>query len=359
MNALERITAVLNHKLPDRVPLAEMWIDSTVVKAIHPGGDYNDLVEYLDTDVVTVPTMVYADHEVEWVDKGKRIFKDKWGALQICPHEGVPVPVKPPRIETPEDLASYVPPAPAKSPVPAKIRALKERFPNGEKAVAVVGESGWAPAVYLRGGLENLLMDFGLRPDFVKDLMKIGVAYYTELYSLAVAAGADIVFLGDDYSDKNGPMISPAQFEEIVLPADTAVVGAIKKAGAYCIKHTDGDIRKIMDMLVGTGLDCLGPLEGVPGMELDKIHERYGGKIAVMGNVSIDLLSRGSVEEVIKATKELLGTVSAKGPHIMASANTITSSVKPENFLAMIETTKEVGTYPIDGTSLVVDGGEQ
>ena len=352
MNSLERMSAVLEHKLPDRVPLAELWIDPGVVNAILPGAHWNDLAVHLDTDIVTVPTMIYEKHEVEWVDREKHIFRDKWGALQILPHEAVPVTAKPPRIETPEDLATYKPPDPAQSPVPERVRRMKERFPNGEKAVCVIGESGWAPAVYLRAGLENLLLDFALRPEFVKDVMKIGTEYYCDLYQRATAAGADIVLLGDDYSDKNGPMMSPRQFDEIILPCDAAVVASIKKAGAYCIKHTDGDIRKIMDQLVGTGLDCLGPLEPVPGMELDAILQRYPGKIAVMGNLSVDLLARGSEEDVIKATKQALATVSAIGPHIMSSANTITSVVKPENFLAMVNTTKEFGKYPIDVSKL-------
>ena len=117
MNSQERMAAVLEHRLPDRVPLAELWIDPGVMEAIHPGGDWNDLVEYLDTDVVTVPTMIYEEHEVEWVDRQQRIFRDKWGALQISRYDGVPVPTKPPRIETEQDLASYEPPDPAKSPV--------------------------------------------------------------------------------------------------------------------------------------------------------------------------------------------------------------------------------------------------
>lgn len=352
MNSQERMAAVLEHRLPDRVPLAELWIDPGIVEAIHPGGDWNDLIEHLDMDVVTVPTMIYEDDEVEWVDRQERIFRDKWGALQISLQGGVPVPIKPPRIETVEDLASYKPPDPAESPVIEKTRRLKEKYPNGEKAICCVGESGWAPAVFLRGGLENLLLDFALRPDFVKDLMKIGTEYYCELYRLVVPAGADIVLLGDDYSDKNGPMMSPKQFAELILPSDTAVVSAVKDAGAYCIKHTDGDIRMIMDMLVGTGLDCLGPLEPVPGMELAPILERYPGKITVMGNINIDLLSRGSEEDVVMEVKRTLATVSATGPHIMSSANTITSSVKPENFLAMINTTRRFGQYPIRVESL-------
>jgi len=355
MNSRERMQTVLDHKLPDRVPLGELWIDPKIVNALAPGKDCNTLVEELEMDIVTVPTMIYEPHEVEWVDTEKRIFRDKWGGLQIQPQEGVPIHTEPALIESPEDLARYTPPDPADSPVPDKIRKLKERYPNGEKAICCVAESGWAPAISLRGGLGNFLLDFGLRPEFVKDLLTVGRDYYIELFKLVVEAGADIILLGDDYSDKNGPMMSPRQFDELILPCDATVIAAIKRTGAYCIKHTDGDIRKIMDQLVGTGLDCLGPLEPVPGMELDKIFEKYPGKITVMGNINIDLLSRGTEEEVVAATKRCLAEVSAVGPHIMSSANTISESVKPENFLAMIRTTQEYGVYPIDRDRILAE----
>ena len=357
MNPRERMIAVLQHRKADRVPIAEMWIDPSIVRAVIGSGGSNELADHLDMDVVTVPTMVYDQDEVEWVDReaAHPLFRDKWGALQIMDGAGVPVPTKPPRIETAADLARYAPPDPADSLVVGKIRQLKERYPNGERAIAVVAESGWAPAVYLRGGLENLLLDFALRPDFVKDLMKVGADYYAELLPCAIRAGADLCFLGDDYSDKNGPMMSPRQFEEIILPCDAKVVAAIKGVGGYVIKHTDGDIRKIMDGLVDTGLDGLGPLEPVPGMELDGVLGRYPGRITVMGNIDVDLLSRGSVDDVIRATKRLLATVSDVGSHIMSSANTIASSVAPENFVAMVRTAQEFGTYPIDTESLLAE----
>ena len=346
MNSRERVLTTLKHQQADRVPIAEMWIDPKVVQAIVPGArDSNDLVERLGLDMVTVPTMIYETDEVEWVDRDSGVFRDKWGALQHLTEEAIPVPSPPALIESEEDLARYRPPDPAGSPIIEKVRRLKARYP--EKAVAVVGESGWAPAVYMRGGIENLFLDLAERPQFAKDLMGIGAAYYAELFPLAIAAGADVVFLGDDYCDKRGPMMSPQMFEEIILPHDAAVVAAIKKAGAYCIKHIDGDIRKIMDPLVGTGLDALGPLQDVPGMELDRIFERYPGRITVMGNVDVDLLGRGTVKEVEAATRRLLREVSAKGPHIMSSGNTIASCVRPENYLAMVRTTQNLGTYPI------------
>jgi uroporphyrinogen decarboxylase len=347
MNSRERVLATLDHRQADRVPIAEMWIDSIIVRMILPGAsDSNDLAEYLDLDMVTVPTMIYEPDEVDWVDREKGLFRDKWGALQHLTHEAIPVPVKPALIETEDDLARYIPPDPSKSPIIEKVRQLRMRFPD--KAVAVVGESGWAPAVYLRGGLENLFVDLLMRPEFASSLMSIGASYYSKLYVLAIEAGADVVFLGDDYSDNRGPMMPPEIFDELILPHDAAVVASIKRAGAHCIKHTDGDIRLIMDQLVATGLDALGPLQDVPGMELDKILEKYPGRITLMGNMSVDLLSRGTVDEVIAATKRLLREVSAKGPHIMSSGNTISSSVRPENFLAMVQTTREFGNYPIN-----------
>ena len=350
MNSRERVIATLEHRKADRVPIAEMWIDPKIVRGIIDSEDWNELVDHLDMDIVTVPTMVYEKDEVDWVDRDAEfpVFRDKWGALQMLTEDAVPVPANPPRIETADDLAKYVPPDPRDSPVIAKIRRLKKKHPNGERAIAVVGESGWAPSVFMRGGLENLLLDFAMRPDFVKDLMRIGTEYYAELFPILIDAGADICFMGDDYSDKNGPMMSPKQFDEIILPCDAEVVSAVKKAGGYVIKHCDGDIRKIMGQLIGTGLDCLGPLEDVPGMELDAILEKYPGKISVMGNVGVDVLSRGTEEEVVAATRRLLDAVSVKGGHIMSSGNTIASSVNPHNFLAMVRTTKEYGAYPID-----------
>jgi|GEM_PF-202993 len=354
MNSRDRLLAVLEGRRPDRVPIAEMWIDPGVAEALLPGADANTLVEHLGLDMVTVPTMIYEPDEVEWTDPDRGMFRDKWGALQICPETGVPVPWGEPLIETAADLAAYRSPDPAQSPVLDRIRRLKARYPNGAKAIGIVGESGWAPAVYLRAGLENLFLDFALRPEFVKDLMRIGTEYYAELYPLAVAAGADIVLLGDDYADKNGPMMSPAQFEDIILPCDTAVVAAAKAAGGHVIKHCDGNLRKILDMLVGTGLDGLGPLEPVPGMELDRIFADTGGRVALMGNVSVDLLSRGSVDDVVRATKRTLATAAA-GPHILSSANTISSSVKPENFAAMVATGREFGCCPVDSAALLED----
>jgi len=170
--------------------------------------------------------------------------------------------------------------------------------------------------------------------------------YHVELYRRVIKEGIEIILLGDDYAGKTGPLISPDDFQRFVLPGLTRIVKEIKGAGAYVIKHTDGDLWKIMDMLVSTGLDYLGPLQASAGTDLALIKNRYP-KVAVMGSVEVDVLVRGTKEETIKETRENIKKYSPGGRHILSSSNTISSGVQPENLRAMIETAKKAGFYPI------------
>ncbi len=253
---------------------------------------------------------------------------------------------RPARIETEADLADYTPPDPDDSPALSQARQLIERF-KGERAIVAVGEATFAPQQFLRGGVEYLLMDYIDRPQFIEGIARIGVDYYCELYRKMIAEGVEVFLLGDDYAGKSGPMMSPAHFEQFILPGLTEVVQTIKSAGGYVIKHTDGNIWPLVDMLISTGVDMLGPLEPAH-MDLEKVREHANGKVGVMGNVDVDLLARGTEQQVRQATRELIERVSPGGRHILSSGNTIASYVNPHNYKAMLDTIKSHGMYPID-----------
>ncbi|HBR19435.1 MAG: hypothetical protein A2Y13_04395 [Planctomycetes bacterium GWC2_45_44] len=346
MNSRERVLKVLDGQMPDRVPVMEIFIDPKVIDSICPGMSHEDFIDYAEVDCVTCLTMADSPENISWVDKEKKIFRDKWGALQQLTEEVIPVQIEPARIQTENDLKKYQPPDPAKSPVFGYVRKLVKRF-KGKRAIAVVGEAAFAPAQYLRSGLANLMLDFVMNPAFAKKLLQIGVDYHIELYKRLIKnEGVEIVVLGDDYAYKNGPFMSPQHFEQFILPCLKTVVKAIKDAGGFVIKHTDGDIWKIVDMIVSSGVDMLGPLEPAY-MQLDKVRSRFKNKVGVLGNIDIDLLSTGTTEQVKAATIELIKRVSPSGGHIVSSGNSISSSVKGENFMAMIKTVKEFGKYPI------------
>jgi uroporphyrinogen decarboxylase len=125
------------------------------------------------------------------------------------------------------------------------------------------------------------------------------------------------------------------------------VVEDIKSHGAYCVKHTDGNIWTILEDIVNTGVDGIGPLEPGAGMDLAEVKRATGDRVCVVGNIDVDLLCRGSTAQVRQATRVLIDGVSPGGGHILSSGNSITSAVQPENFRVMVETAHEHGRYPI------------
>jgi uroporphyrinogen decarboxylase len=169
-----------------------------------------------------------------------------------------------------------------------------------------------------------------------------------EVARKAVRAGADVIILGDDYAGNQGPFVSPAVFKEFMQPRLERMVDAIHKEGAKVIKHSDGNLWPILDMIVDAGIDGIHPIEPIAGMDIGEVKRQYGDRVCVLGNIDCSyLLSEGTTEEVEAAVKECIRKASYGGGHIIGSSNSIHSSVKPENYLAMIQAVKKYGKYPL------------
>ncbi len=322
----------------------ELAVDQSVWKAIDPEAGYYDFLAEVGLDIICCGLETYPE-DITWIDREQQIFRNKWGVTSAFTRELLAVTLPPARIQSEEDLRHYTPPDPHAPHLLRAVRNVVNRF-KGEKAVAFVGEEVFAVSQYLRGGLENLMFDYALDPDLVLKLAKIGEEYYIELYRTLAKEGVEIIVLGDDYAGKNGPFMSPEHFERYIFPGLKRVVKEIKGAGMFCIKHSDGNLRKILHLITETGVDGLGPLEPTEGMDLRELRKLYNG--VLVGNIDVDLLSRGTEEQVRRATSDCLARVSSTGRHILSSANSISSSVDPKNFLAMIDTVKTCGKYPIE-----------
>jgi len=164
-------------------------------------------------------------------------------------------------------------------------------------------------------------------------------------------AGVDILLTGDDYAGMTGALMSPRHFREFVLPYLQKAVDIAHQHGLPFIKHSDGNLWKILDMIVDTGIDGLHPNEPMAGMDIREVKEKYGHRIAVVGNVDCSmLLPSGTEEQVIEAVKETIAKASVGGGHILSSSNSIHPAVKPENYRAMVSAAREHGRYPLDSS---------
>ena len=319
-------------RVPDRVPVMELAIDWKVMAGLGYR-DYFGMIEGLELDVVPVDQVLYLLGGRKLLSRWVKTYRDEWGVLRRFMDDLLPVPVGHP-IRTMEDLKRFPRPDPSRNPALRAIAYARKRA--GDKPLLMLARTDFAASWYLCG-MENLLESYVTQPELALRLAEMVSTYAAELFARAVAAGVGIIALTDDYAYKSGPIMSPEHFRAFVLPALRKAVGAAKSLGAFCIKHTDGNIWPIIDDIVDTGIDALGPLEPGAGMDLREVKRRFGDRIAVVGNVDVDLLSRGSREDVVTVVRDLLRDVSSGGGHILSSGNTIAASVRPENYRAMVE----------------------
>lgn len=331
MKPRERVLAALHRTPVDRVPVMEMAIDWKVMRGLG-FRRYLDMIEGLDLDGVSVNQMLYVLGWRRFVLPFVKYYTDEWGVRSRLAGELLPVPVGHP-VPNLARLDGFRPPDPSKSPLLDAVRYVRRRVPD--RAVIMVSRNDFAASWFLCG-MEELLISFIETPALADRLGEMASDYYTRLFRLAVKAGVDVVFLTDDYAFKSGTLMSRGHFERFILPWLRRGVEAVHAAGGLCVKHTDGNIAGIIDLLVDTGIDGLGPLEPAAGNDLIEVQKNWGSRVALMGNIDVDLLSRGSGEQVDAASRNLVCALAKKGGHILSSGNTVTSSVTPANFLTMI-----------------------
>lgn len=170
---------------------------------------------------------------------------------------------------------------------------------------------------------------------------------FIEKYS---SLGVDCVFDGEDLAGRNGCLFSPRDYMRFYAPRFQQLSRLIHEKDMLYLRHTDGNIMNFADeFLLGSGFDAYQSVDPSAGMDLRVVKERYGAQIALMGNVDCGrVLHLGTRDDVVDETKKVMKIASPGGGHILSSSNTIHSAVPTDNFLQMLETAREYGTYPIN-----------
>ncbi|NOX57011.1 MAG: hypothetical protein GXP27_21745 [Planctomycetes bacterium] len=356
MNGYERFMAALRREQPDRVPLWELIVNEPTLSA-WGARSLLEFVEQEDLDAITIFEDVRLrpcePAEVAEISRGRatasdeeRLVVDDWGIVWGNTEFDIPYPVTGP-IADASDLRNYSPPDPDEDFRLESLRQAVARF-KGERAIVFLTHDGFEFPHYLRGGMDYLFMDYIENPSLVHELAELTLDYKVRLMQRAIDVGADVVVSGDDYASRAGPVMSPDHFREFVWPYLKRSVEAAHERNVPYIKHTDGKIWMILDM-VEAGIDAIDPLEQLADMDIGRVKQQYGDRVTIVGNVDCtELLPHATPEEVEEAVKETIAKGSPGGGHILASSNSIHPSVRPENYRAMVEAARRWGQYPLD-----------
>ncbi len=344
MNGLERVMTALKIQEPDRVPHFER-IARRVREAILPGASEEDIVEHLDLDGVR-----FIDRTHSWsyenVGEGEKVKRDQWGGLVRYSSEDNPIPMEP-AIKSEKDLDSYKLPDPDEEWRYEHLRQLVKRF-KGERAIVV----GVTDIFAL--GRENFLGDLNYframvkNPDFIYRANEFMMDYQLRYMRNCIDMGVDIFWINGDWAMTERPMVSREFTERFLAPPFKKLVDFAHSRGVPVIKHTDGNIWPIYDTIIDAGADGLHPIDPMAGMDIGEAKATFGDKICLCGNVSCAFsLVSGTEEEVRRETREVIRKAGEGGGLICMSSNSIHSGINPKNYLAMVETIREFGQYPL------------
>jgi uroporphyrinogen decarboxylase len=337
------MTALKREEEPDYVPIWELIINEPVINKLYGNVSYLDFADKIDLDGVTAPEDMRI---VRYQDKPKFSVIDDFGIRWT--YSGVVFQPSEGPIKRPEDIDSIELPDPDDKRRYYNLKTAVERF-KGRKAIVFLSHDGFEHSWYLLGGITNLLRMYVVNAKAAKSLVERVWRYKEKVIRNAIELGADILLTGDDYAFRDRLMMSPTHFKEFVVPYLQKAVEIAKKNSMPFIKHTDGNLWEVMDTIIGTGIDGLHPLEPMADMDIGRVKERYGDKIAVLGNIDCSyVLPQGTEKEVSDAVKETIAKGSPGGGHILSSSNSIHHGVNPENYRTMVEVARKYGKYPID-----------
>lgn len=142
---------------------------------------------------------------------------------------------------------------------------------------------------------------------------------------------------------------SPKIFRELALPVLKHVTALAFEMGIPTHVHSCGPEKLLVKIAAEeTHLTVIDPLE-IPPMgdcDLAELKRRYGDKIVLKGNLhTTEVMLRGSVEDVIAASKKAIDDAGAGGGFILSTGDQCGRDTPDANLFAMVETARTYGRY--------------
>lgn len=146
-------------------------------------------------------------------------------------------------------------------------------------------------------GYQNTIFDMQDEEPLIRDLLHKIVEFNTYIIQQYADMGVDVLTYAEDLGMQSGPMLSPGNFRDYILPCYQHMLRPAKEKGILVHMHSDGDIRTLAPMLMECGMDVLNLQDLVNG--IDWIKQNLKGKVCIDLDIDRQLITPfGSPKEV-------------------------------------------------------------
>ena len=227
----------------------------------------------------------------------------------------------------------------------SKLGKLKADMPDGMKLMIMCPGGVLENVTYLMG-YDNLCLMLYDEPELVKRVFdEVGerlVRYYKNCLEYDTVG---MIVCNDDWGFNTQPFLSPDQMREYVIPWHEKIVKLGHEAGRPVILHSCGNLKTLIDDIVGMGYDAKHSYEDNI-FPVEEAYEAWHERIAILGGMDVDFVIRRPAEEIRSRVAAMMERTATRGGWAIGTGNSVPEYIPVGQYLAMVETA--LGYNPLE-----------
>jgi len=187
-------------------------------------------------------------------------------------------------------------------------------------------------------GTEGMAFALVDEPEVVRLVFeKLGRLIVASDRQLATMKGIGALRQGDDLGFKTGTFLSPTLMRELVFPIYTQMTKVAHDAGMPFVLHSCGQLADIYDDLIDNcHIDAKHSFEETI-MPVEQFKQKYGKRVTPLGGLDVDMVCRGTPEQLRKYTREKIEKCFGDGYWALGTGNSLTDYMPIQNYRMVLE----------------------
>ncbi|MGN0742253.1 MAG: uroporphyrinogen decarboxylase family protein [Candidatus Fimadaptatus sp.] len=220
----------------------------------------------------------------------------------------------------------------------SRLEEIAPYLPEGMKLM-VMGPGGVLENVISLVGYENLCFMLFDDPGLVGEIFDAVGSRLLRYYERAVVYDSvGMLMSNDDWGFNSQTFLSVEDMRKYVFPWHRRFVETAHRHGKPALLHSCGYMNDVMeDIIEYMRFDGKHSYEDNI-LPVEESYRRWGDRIAILGGMDIDFITRGTPEAVRARCEGMLKLAKGRGGYALGSGNSIPEYIPWENYFAMINT---------------------
>ncbi|MEI7435448.1 MAG: uroporphyrinogen decarboxylase family protein [bacterium] len=182
-------------------------------------------------------------------------------------------------------------------------------------------------------GEENLCIAYYEDPELIHDILKtIGDTAYKVLDRVSAAVPVDMLNVHEDMAGKSGPLAGPSQIREFIAPYYRKIWDLLRDRGAQLFdQDSDGNMNPVIDAFLDAGVNCMHPMEPAANMDIVKIRQQYGTRLAFHGGIDKHVI-RQTKAAIVRELEYKIPPIVKTGGCVLGLDHRIPGGTSLENY---------------------------